>query len=324
MRTAPRIVAVGEPAEAGLRDSVIAALRHCGCSVDALDLGPWSPALLASAAFRLPRLGAGFRHMFRMQVDMLAERCSADLVLVFKGPLLNGRSIDYLRSRFESPVVCWNPDSPFDSAVSNRGAGIPGAIDAYDAYITWSDSLAEELSGIATRVMVIPFAWDPEVMQPVAGRGEAAGRIVFIGTGTAERCANLERIAHLRPIIFGTRWPRIEGIEIRHPVKADQFCEVVGEAKWNLNFLRPQNAKSHNMRSFELVGAGGTQVAPQTIDHRQFLGRDSRTILFKGQDDLEAILRSDPHELPDRCEDVLNGHTYRDRAERMLVELGLA
>ncbi len=324
MRAAPRIVAVGHPAEAGLRDSVIAALRHCGCPVNALDLGPWSPTLLASAAFRLPMLGARFRHMFRRQVDMLADRYSADLVLVFKGPLLDVRSIDYLRSRFESPVVCWNPDSPFDNAVSNRGAGIPGAIGAYDTYITWSDSVAEDLRRIAARVMVLPFAWDPEVMRPAAGRGEAAGRIVFIGTGTAERCAHLERLAHLRPVVFGTRWPRIDGVEIRHPVKGNQFCEIVGEAKWNINFLRPQNAKSHNMRSFELVGAGGVQVAPQTSDHREFLGHDSRTVLFQGEDELEAILRSDPHEMPTRSEDLLKGHTYRDRAQRMLVELGFA
>ena len=120
-----QIVIVGIQGEAGLCDSLISAFRLSGCAVDLLDLGSWSPAWLVSAAFRLPTLGVGFRREFRRRVDVLAERGGTDLVLVLKGPLLDARSIDYLRLRLDSPVVCWNPDSPFDDAISNRGAGIP-------------------------------------------------------------------------------------------------------------------------------------------------------------------------------------------------------
>ena len=138
MTALPRIVVVGQWEEAGLRNSLVTALRTSGCAVDVLDLGPCSPALFASAAFRKPMLGVGFRREFRRRVDLLAENGSADLVLVLKGALLNCRSIDHLRSRFGGPVVCWNPDSPFDDAVSNCGAWIPRMIRAYDAYVTLS------------------------------------------------------------------------------------------------------------------------------------------------------------------------------------------
>jgi hypothetical protein len=314
-----RIIVVGPPAEAGLRNSVVAALQRSGNAIDLLDLDPWSPAWLVSAAFRLPMLGAGFRREFRQQVDALADKGSADLVLVFKGPLLDPRAIEYIRSRFDSPVACWNPDSPFDSAVSNCGAGIPRAIGAYDVYITWADDVAERLSTVAARVLVVPFAWDPDVMRPTAGQGVAAGRIVFIGTGSRERIASLQNLTHLRPMVFGSRWPKIEGIDIRPPVFGAEFCEIVGEAKWNLNLLRPQNALSHNMRTFELVGAGGTQVAPRTVDHCRFLGGDSRTVLYQGKEDLESILRSDPRERASRKPDLLKGHTYRDRVDQILA-----
>jgi len=321
MTPTTRIVVVGEPAKAGLRDSLVAALRRSRYAVGLLDLGPWSPAWLVSAAYRQPILGAAFRREFRRRVDAYAEKESADLVLVFKGALLNPRSINHLRVRFDSPVVCWNPDSPFDDALSNSGAGIPHAIGAYDAYITWADDIAERLSAVATRVLVIPFAWDSEMMRPTAGRGVAAGRIVFVGTGTRERSALLHSLAHLRPMVFGNRWPKIEGIDIRPPVRAIEFCRIVGEAKWNLNLLRPQNARSHNMRTFELVGSGGTQVAPQTDDHRRFLAGDSRTVLFRSKEELESILRSDPGERPPRRPALLEGHTYDDRARQILTEL---
>lgn len=318
------IAVIGEPAEAGLRDSLVHAFRSCGCSVAALPLGPWRPGWLNSAAQRQPFLGATFRRTFRAQVDALADQGPRDLVLVVKGTFLNVRSIDHLRTRLGGPVVCWNPDSPFDDAISNRGAGIPRAIAAYDAYITWAQDIAERLQPIAAKVLVVPFAWDPAAIQPTPGQGEAAGRVVFIGTATRQRSACLQRLAHLRPLVFGNGWPQLDGVDIRPPAMGTEFARIAGEARWNLNLLRPQNARSHNMRSFELVGAGGTQVAPTTDDHERFLHRDSRTLLFRNKKELEAILRSDPSELPPRPPEVLHGHTYASRAHSVLVGLSIA
>ena len=317
-----RIIIVGEPAEAGLRDSLVTAFRRCGCTVCVLDFGPWQPPWLAAAAFRQPILGAKFRRQFRRHVDAMAETHPVEIVLVIKGAFIDSHTIDYLRMRFDSPVVCWNPDSPFDRAISNHGAGIRSAIAAYDAYITWAHDIAEHLLPMA-RVVVIPFAWDPELMPPTPGHGVAAGRIVFIGTGSRERCERLTGLAHLRPMVFGTQWPVIEGLEIRPPVRGLSFCRIVGEAKWNLNLLRPQNARSHNMRTFELVGAGGTQVAPYTDDHQRFLGSDSQTVLFRTSRELEDILRSDPTEHPPRHPALLKEHTYTDRARQLLNALKL-
>jgi len=324
MTSMPRIAVVGEPAEAGLRDSLVTAFRTWGCVIDVLDLGPWSPPWLVSAAFRWPMLGAGFRREFRRQVDVLADNGPVDLVLVVKGALLDRGSIDLLRARLGGPVVCWNPDSPFDHAISNRGAGIPQAIKAYDTYVTWADDVAEQLSGVAAQVFVIPFAWDPDIMRPTAGHGVARDRIVFVGTGSRERARELESLAHLHPMVFGPGWPRIEGLDIRPPVRGIELCRIVGEAKWNLNLLRAQNARSHNMRTFELVGAGANQVAPLTDDHERFLARDSRTALYRSRAELESILRSDPSERSPRSPTVLDGHTYGDRVGKLLAELGIS
>jgi hypothetical protein len=318
-----RIIIVGEPAEAGLRDSLVTAFRRAGCTVDVLDLGPWQPPWLAFAAFRQPIIGTKLRRHFRRHVDAVAETHRVELVLVIKGAFIDSHTVDYLRARFDSPIVCWNPDSPFDSAISNRGAGMRSAIAAYDAYITWAHDVAEQLLAIARVVAVIPFAWDPELMPPTPGHGVAAGRIVFIGTASRERCDRLAGLAHLRPLIFGSQWPAIDGLDIRPPARGLSFCRIVGEAKWNLNLLRPQNARSHNMRTFELVGAGGTQVAPYTDDHQRFLGSDSQTVLFRTSRELEDILRSDPTEHPPRHPALLKEHTYTDRARQLLNTLKL-
>jgi Glycosyl transferases group 1 len=122
-------------------------------------------------------------------------------------------------------------------------------------------------------------------------------------------------------VVYGSRWPKIDRVDIRPPAFGIDFCKIVGEAKWNLNLLRPQNARSHNMRTFELAGAGGNQVAPQSDDHRRFLGGDSRTVLFQSKEELESILRSDPSEQPPRLPTLLDGHTYRDRVHQVLTDL---
>ncbi len=316
------VMIIGEDAPGGLRNSIIGGFRELGWSVEPVPLGPWRPALLAAAAFRLPRLASRFRHELRQAVEEHSASRHWEMVLVVKGPFVDGRTVDHLRRVTSAPVVCWNPDSPFDAAVSNRGAGIPAAINTYDAYVTWADDVADRLRrGGARNVIVVPFAWDPNVHQPVEGEGRAAGRIVFVGSGTKDRVAVLARLSRFRPIVYGNQWPEMPGVEVRAPVYGAEMSAVVGEAAWNLNILRPQNATSHNMRTFEVPGAGGNHVTALTDDHREYLGHDPRTCLYATHDELESILAMDPASLPTRPEDVLMGHTYAARVHTLLERL---
>lgn len=318
------VMVVGEDAPGGLRNSIIDGFRAVGWHVAPVALGPWSPAVLASVAFRLPLLAGRFRGVLRQAVEEGSAGQQWDLVVVVKGPFVDGRTVDHLRRVTSAPVVCWNPDSPFDEAISNRGAGIPAAIGRYDAYVTWADEVADRLRRAGVRkVIVIPFAWDPNVHQPVAGDGRAAGRIVFVGSGTKDRAAVLARLARFRPIVYGNQWPDIPGVEIRAPVYGAQMSAVVGEAAWNINILRPQNATSHNMRTFEVPGAGGNQVTSSTDDHRAYLGDDPRTCLYSSHAELESILGTDPAILPARPDDLLVDHTYTARVRMLLDSLAL-
>ncbi|GEM_PF-4768270 len=320
---ASRVVVIGEHARAGLRSSLVSSFTHLGWHVDTVDWGPWQPAWLAAAAFRVPRLGASFRRWLRGRIRALAALGPADLVVVLKGAMIDRPTIELARDQLCAPVVCWNPDSPFDEAISNRGAGIPRAVAAYDCYVTWAQDVAAQLRSLNDHVVVIPFGWDPAIHRPTPGRGIAKDRIVFVGSATPERIALLGSIAHLHPMVFGNRWPAIEGIEVRPPVYGEEMSSIVGEARWNLNLLRRQNARSHNMRTFELPGAGGNQVAPATPDHRTFLGHDSRTILYDSTNDLPDILETDPATFPSRRQDLLVGHTYVDRVMALLEMLDL-
>lgn len=315
-----QIIVVGTSEYGGLRNSIVSALSSLGRNVEAVDVPVWRPARFESFAIRAPRLAFGYRRRLLRDIDRFVSGGVIDLVLVVKGSYLDAHTIDQFRSRLSAPVVCWNPDSPFDKAISNRGGGIPAAIGAYDGYVTWADDVAERLASRNSHVIVIPFAWDPMLHRPTAGSGVAEGRIVLVGTGSRYRSELVREIVHLRPVVFGNRWPSIDGVEFHSPIFGTQMSAVVGEAKWNLNFLHPQNALSHNMRTFEIPGSGGNQVADRTKDHERFLGSDSRTLLFDSHAELESILRSDPVELTQRRPDLLAMHTYIERVSLLLRE----
>jgi len=321
MAVKKRVLLVGEFVPAGLCHSIAAAITSLGVEVDVLDVRRPHHPRRAAAAYRMPMLAVGFRRYLRRRIDHRIDGAKLDLVLVVKGAMLDAATITFIRDRLGAPVVCWNPDSPFDEAISNRGAGIPRAIPAYDAYVTWANDIAERLSPLCPRVLVIPFAWDPNLHWPTPGNGKAEGRIVLVGTATEERCQLMTRISRLRPMVFGNGWPALDGVERHPPISGHIMSGVVGEAAWNINPLRPQNARSHNMRTFEAPGCGGNQITPATQDHRRFLGSDPRTYLYQNVDELIDILQSDPSELDDRPSTLLDGHRYEDRLLELLRAL---
>lgn len=316
-----RAVLIGEPTPGGLTS----ALRHAFVDLqwDTL-LVPWGaerPRLLGRLASRAPRAATPFRRRLRRSVDEIAAT-SVDLVVVVKGFLFDHPTIEYIRRRLATPVVCWNPDSPFDPATSNSGGGMTRTIGSYDHYVTWADDVAERLAPLARHVVVIPFGWDPRTHFPEPGSGKARDRVVFIGTWTAERQRWLEALAPWEPLVFGNSWPRVPGVELRPAVTGSEFRQVVGEARCNLNFLRPQNRASHNMRTFEIPACAGRQLAQRSPDHERFL-RTNDAALFDDVEELRCVLEQSPPNLQPNRSGAFSEHTYARRVAQLLGHLGL-
>lgn len=316
-----RVILIGERGDWTLGGSIRRAFADIGWTVTTVQWGPWSPRWLSSAAFRAPSLAAPFR---RSLLSSVAGACedAVDLVLVMKGPLLTRSCIEKVRELAAAPVVCWNADSPFDAAVSNSGGGIAAVVSAYDAYVTWSSSVADRIAEHQPEVIVVPFGVDPHIHHPESGGGRFRDRLVFIGTYTPRRARVLERLSRWEPVVFGNDWPNVSGVEFQPAVAGSAFRRVVGEASWNLNLLRPQNHDSHNMRTFEIPGCGGRQLAPRTPDHEHFLSGTS-AVLFDTEDDLET-LPLDEHPPGSFIDSTWREqHAYVRRVEGLLEVLSL-
>jgi hypothetical protein len=284
------------------------------------DLG-WRTELVSEPWVRVRRLSgpalAATDGLPRSAVDegRVIERAQAlrpSLILVIKGSFVHPDLVAEM-SRL-APTVCWNPDHPFDWALSNRGGYMVPALPHYHAYVTWSTSHAAVYADMRDRVYRIPFGCDPTLHAPTAGTGEAAGRVVFIGIASRQRAAMLARLRHLEPLVYGTGWDRTQ-FDVRGAVYGAAFAAVAGEATWCLNLLHAQNRDSHNMRSFELLACGARQLTLETSDHRIHLA-GSGAVLAATWTELVEIAATTPSTAP--VEVRLEGNTYADRCRELV------
>ena len=310
----PSSVAVmSSPEPSGLGASLVRAFVDLGIAAQLIPQP--LPRLRASGRLVL-ELGATAPHAMTSDARALEalERVQPDLVVVVKGSFVSRRLVE--RMRQSSVVVCWNPDSPFDSAASNRGGRVFEAVDAYNLYVTWSHSIGHCLSDLGVEVTIIPFGFDPHVHFPVVGSGEARDRIVFAGTASPERIAVMNRLGAMSPLIYGNGWPAGD-YEVRRATYGSVLAGVLSEARWCINLLRPQNRDSHNMRSFELPACGGRQLTMATDDHVALLPGTGAVLVDSIRELIEAA-GSTPE--PERI-GIGSDHNYAARVSRLLAQL---
>jgi len=315
-----KVVIIGDNVRGGLAQAIRAGFLDLGWRAELVPWGGWQVTSKLRLAYRRPRLAG--RQLSAQSVDLANSLEPCDMVLVVKGPFFTDWTVEIIRRTTGAAVVCWNPDSPYDDAISNCGAGIPSAIQAYDLYVTWTDEVARLLARTARRVSVVPFGWDRHLFYPERGQdSELDSRVVFIGSWTKERAVWLRGIAHHHPVVFGDRWPPIDGVDIRRPAYGGIFRAAAGTARVALNFLRPQNRNSHNMRTFELLGCGAYQVAERSKDHELLLEAHGYP-LFSNLEELDALLADPTLPSSPGTPTWLEKHDYLSRVRTLLSALG--
>jgi len=257
-----------------------------------------------------------------LNFELGSTRGPFDFVLVMKGPYITSSHIRSLRDKYSCPVLCWNADDPFDKALSNSGAGIPSAISSYDMYITWTDVIARKLRRQGAHSLVVPFGWDNFAFFPDAASRDLAdevrGRATFVGTWTREREAWLVAISDFEPIVFGNGWPTHKRLNIRPSVSGSNLRTIFTCSGASLNFLRPQNKESHNMRTLEILGCGGWEVATRSPEHELFATRYPSLRLFSSVAELHELLTTGrPREGPIQCQG-LEREAYTARVQRVI------
>ena len=270
-----RVLILGEDAPGGLMASYARGFAEIGADVRTYCLArayaAALPAIRSRALRRLaePVLLAAFNSILVRELGSV----EADLVLVLKGHRVSADTINALRESTGAPTVNFFPDDPFSRERSNRLAYGTEVLAAYDACFTFARHLvpAYEDAGVRS-IHFLPFARDPELHAPVPRREPTEFDVVFVGNLDDDRVEWLETLAaRYRVGIFGERTsvvvPKRSALAratFGPAVYGPALSETLARGAISLNVMRPQNALSHNMRSFESPACGAFTLSQRT------------------------------------------------------------
>jgi spore maturation protein CgeB len=335
-----RVLILGENAPGGLTASYAHGFTELGAEVETFCLATAYAATMPAVRTRALRrvvepalVGAFNDHVVR---ELRGVEC--DLVLVIKGHRLNAATVGHLRAVTSAPVVNYYPDDPFSSERSNRLAYGPNVLAAYDACFTFARHLIQSYvqAGVPA-THYLPFARDPRLHAPVTERIAPIYDVVFVGNLDVDRVRYLDALApDHRVAVFGERTtaavPRGSALSratFAPAAYGEELARALASGAISLNVMRPQNAQSHNMRSFESLACGAFTLSQRTPELVELFDEGEHIVCFEGEAELrEAVARW----LPDVVGRAAIGRagyervrddTYARRASTILERVGL-
>jgi spore maturation protein CgeB len=336
-----RVLILGEDAPGGLTASYARGFAELGVETRTLCLATAYDATLPTVRTRALRRIAEplLLNAFNDRVVGEVSGIDADLVLVIKGHRLSAITIDRIREATGGPIVNFYPDDPFSRQRSNRLAYGPNVLTAYDACFTFARHLVPdyERAGVPA-VHYLPFARDPEMHAPVTRPSPPVFDVVFVGNLDEDRVTYLDALAQThRVAVFGER------TRAAVPSRSALARATFGPAAYgsdlpralacgtiSLNVMRPQNAGSHNMRSFESPACGAFTLSQRTPELSELFAEDDEITCFGSVDELlDTVARWLPN-ARGREAIALAGFsrvrddTYARRASAILERAGLA
>jgi spore maturation protein CgeB len=260
-----------------------------------------------------------------------------DLVLVIKGHRLGSTTVHRIRESTGASVVNFYPDDPFSRERSNRLAYGPNVLAAYDVCFTFARHLIPEYerAGVG-QVEYLPFARDPALHAPFAHR-DPVFDVVFVGNLDPDRVRFLDALAQdYRVGVFGERTATVvpKGSALARATFApaaygDDLARALACGAISLNVMRPQNSRSHNMRSFESPACGAFTLSQRTPELSQLFVEGEHVVCFSDIDELRAAVARSLPDARARSAIAAAGYarvrddTYARRASTMLQIAGL-
>jgi spore maturation protein CgeB len=243
-----------------------------------------------------------------------------DLVLVFKGGLLEPEVIDALRAGSPARWVNWFPDGPHLLDLSLRIGR------AYDRCFIFDTSMVDAHRAIGRRAEYLAEGFDPGYHRPLPDPSWPRARIAFVGSREPYRAGALTAVSAFSPAAWGPGWPR-------GPLYGDDFVRAFSNADLALNvhqfFGEPADrgwyGTGANRRVFELAGIGTVQLCDAKRDIARHFVDEREIVLY---DHPEALREKAEWLLsrPDRRRAIaaaardraLREHTWGHRLEQLL------
>ncbi|HRH49719.1 MAG TPA: glycosyltransferase [Panacibacter sp.] len=300
-----------------------------------LFLNYYNKQLLNKVIFRL-----GYKKIYdkiNTQLKKEIELYKPDIIWIFKGMEIYPETLKWAKNK-NTKLVNYNPDNPF--LFSGKGSGnsnITKSIRLYDLHLTYSSEVKVEIeSKYSIPVAILPFGF--EVGEDIYERCRSMKEIkklCFVGNPDKYRADFLVNLAghDISIDVYGNNWSKFidhPNIKVHGMVTGVDFWFTLYKYRIQLNLMRPHNLHTHNMRSFEIPGVGGIQLAPDTYDHKTYFDPDKEIFIYQNLstcvEQINKILLLTESEANQRREyaryrSMQSGYSYKSRTEQALKEI---
>jgi spore maturation protein CgeB len=223
------------------------------------------------------------------QLKVRIDNFQPDIVWIFKGMEVHVETLQWIKSN-NIKLVNYNPDNPFIfTGIGSGNKNVTNAIGLYDLHFTYSHEIQKEIEEkYRTKTAYLPFGFDisPILFERSQQKGEII-KVCFLGNPDKQRAKFLIQLADagIKIDLFGNNWNKFvshSNFTIYEPVFEEKFWEILYRYRVQLNIMRIHNENSHNMRTFEIPGIGGIQLAPRTKEHELFFLEGKEIFLYDG------------------------------------------
>jgi len=336
-----RVLIVGLAAPGSLENSYVRAFRSLGgidvhhFDVDRYRLIPHGHTLPWRV---INRVFAG-ANTYPIQRALIQEckQHTYDIVLIFKGMEFPRAVLEECRENSRGAFwINLNPDDPLN--IGSRGStnrNVVASLSFFDLYLIWSKRLLPKLREAGCRrVEYLPFAYNPEMHFSVTPKTAKPGSVSFVGAWDMDRERTLAALTDFNLEVYGDSWRRVSaGSALQSKVTSrnlygTELAEVTAGSAVSLNLLRPQNAGSHNMRTFEIPAMGGLMLTTRSEEQHVWFPEDEACLMYETLDELreKIVFVLGKPEVAQEIRRVgmerVKNHTYRARAEEILGMVG--
>lgn len=328
-----RIVLIGSNYEWSIENKFIRELQKLGFEVTLLPAQNWFYKFYYKSFINKFLYRFGLSSIIKRINNRLLESVklfNPDIIWIFKGMEVLPKTLNIWKNQ-NIKLVNYNPDNPFIFTGTGSGnINVTNSIDCFDLHLSYDHQVLKELKSRGLKCAFFPFAVDISQIQ-LNEELKPIDKLVFVGNPDKQRVAFINELAQLGVplVVFGNNWAKFkmdESIDVYGSVEASQFKDIVRNYRAMLNIMRIHNPNSHNMRSLEIPGFGGIQLAARTKDHQSFFEENEEIFLFdnasEAQKKWETILKltnSDMLKLRNSAlQKVKFSHSYEQRAKELI------
>ena len=317
-----------------LEQQLTAHVEFSEYNVDLLTIGP-SRVDYVHRILRAFAPGIAFHDLNRQLIADI-EKTMPDVFWVFKGMQIYPRTLRKLRS-LGVMLVNYNADHPFRHFSRGSGnANVKNSVPLYDLHLTYSRAIALELSERFgdTNVSVVPFGHSvsDQIYEGLHSLVELP-QACFVGNPDVYRGKSIMALVRAGvPVdVYGNGWNKFLTpsplLELRQEVTGVEMLKVLRRYRLQLNFFRPHNVQSHNMRTFEVPACGGIMLSQDSPEQRNFFRSSVEAFYFRDTEEMIALTKmilgltaeeANAVRRAARERSVKSGYSYQDRMRQAL------